>query len=91
MLTIESTWMPINSLEDVSENDLYHVVILKGTKSEAFFSESKDPMIQNAKRAEDMKPLCKAQRLCDVVITAAGAAGAAVSHGHGSSSWKRIN
>ena len=47
MLTIESTWMPINSLKDVSENDLYHVVILKGTKSEAFFSESKDPMILN--------------------------------------------
>ena len=36
--------------------------------------QTKDPMIQNAKRAEDMKPLCKAQRLCDVVITAAGAA-----------------
>lgn len=46
LLTIESSPIPINSLKDVSANPNYHLGILKGTKTESFFSDSKDLTVQ---------------------------------------------
>ena len=45
-LTIESPQMPINSLKDVATNPNYHLAILKGTKTESFFSDSNNLIIQ---------------------------------------------
>ena len=46
VLTVEHPEAPVNSFHDIAQNPRYHLLVFKGTRTELYFSESKDPIMK---------------------------------------------
>ena len=47
VLTVENSEAPVNSFDDIAQNPRYHLLVLKGTRTELYLSESKDPIVRD--------------------------------------------
>jgi hypothetical protein len=47
VLTVEHSEATVNSFDDIAQNPRYHLLVLKGTRTELYLSESKDPIVRD--------------------------------------------